>query len=83
MTNFKTIGYVQLSASGNSFKVFVNSKFVGLVSVKDLQRCFKERFFVASIVQYCDAPATTLREADPEKLLKFSLNLLKENEVKE
>lgn len=52
MTELKRVGYAVLSASGRTLKLFEGSRFIGLLSIVDLEKCKKSRNFVATIIKY-------------------------------
>jgi hypothetical protein len=79
MTNVEKVGYAILSASGKSLKIYADNRFIGLISLADVETCKKRpRSFAASIVKFNAAHAEKdsekPKQADPKKL-DFSLNL--------
>jgi hypothetical protein len=67
---FEKVGYAVLSSSGKTVKIYVDNRFVGLLSMADLERLKKNRNFVATIVKYdeTDSVKPAVKEADPHKL---------------
>jgi len=46
---FRKVGYLTVSGSGNSVKVIVKNKVVGFVGLRDVDRMLKSKSFAATI----------------------------------
>jgi hypothetical protein len=60
------VGYVVLSASGYSLKLYEGFRFIGTVSLSDIEKLKKHRKLVATIVKF--PKPNGLKIADPKKL---------------
>jgi hypothetical protein len=84
---FQKVGYAVQSASGRSFKLYIGTQFVGLLSLADLERAKKSRIFVATIVKFNGATETKPnlpngRNGEKPEKKPFYLNLLETEEWK-
>ena len=52
--NSENTGYAVSSASGRTLKLYVDGKFVGLLSFADIEKAKKSRIFVATIFKFVE-----------------------------
>jgi hypothetical protein len=79
MTDCEKVGYARLSSSGKSLKIYIGTRYVGLLSIADLERCKKSQNFVATIIKFNDGLDVQPKPITPtpeKRKRDFSLYLL-------